>query len=931
MKIKAIEVKNLFSYDDFNIEFNEGNIAVIVGPNNAGKTNLFRVLEFLKDVINDRIKSGKEIRNYLRKENEPAKIIVDIKFDENERHLLKTFVECFIKLQLKPMYEKGVIDKDEAINKLTDLYLEGQIIWEYKREYREVPKPYYKISMDKIIKPHIEILRKDLEKLEISKLNCGKIDNFDSPNAEANVLFEEEILENLKKYIHEKPNTNYHSYLTNLCTIINKLLDIDINDETYCIIDKNRNQKGNIIFNGRNSIIKTVDIFQNFNANPESLYTWLNDFPSKHHELILLLILLKELHTKELSKSSDGELLYKLENLCNYIGIDINKLNYGNNPKLLLYEFILKLFDKAIIKFEEVRGYPEKYFEYIQVPIDMWKRFKSYQLSQTKTTEQLKKEFEAMYKIPTYGFENENYFGNEKDLAKYLFYLKNAEDLSMRKKYYYIKKRFRNIFSQENIDFDVVNYDGYPRIVISHNNSKQLPIENVGSGIFEVLNILAVVIGASEKVILLDEPALHLHPVYQKKLLKDIFEKLNENGNNQIIIITHSPYLIDTELLPNTFRFYKDKNETTQLVSIYEKFLEETIRQKIKEEFLKFENDLKRKININLARLKLNELKFLKTQCKKLNILKSKKGYLEKQNKDDKYKDLIEKCNNTIDEFCNGNYKIDIDSVLNEIFREIPKIKKNYKVIDDEDTLNTVDKINLMKMFEENEKVISSLFANGVILVEGLAEFLSLPILIKKLKFQKYDYPLEKFNIEIINVGSKDRFSKYMRLMDSLNIPYCIVCDGDTAFNFYTENNKKSNSKYILSDMPKILKDIKDMYSPEWLNNSYIEKIKNELKLPEYIDNKQEIDKYIKKTYEKIAEDLRKKSYIYACPYYDWTDFLKEEFKKVNMPNTDRGKAEVAYLIAMQVSKRLVNEKLEDLRNFIENFIDECIIPKSNN
>ena len=50
MKIKSIEVQNLYSYDNFKIEFNEGNIAVIVGLNNAGKTNLFRVLEFLKDL-----------------------------------------------------------------------------------------------------------------------------------------------------------------------------------------------------------------------------------------------------------------------------------------------------------------------------------------------------------------------------------------------------------------------------------------------------------------------------------------------------------------------------------------------------------------------------------------------------------------------------------------------------------------------------------------------------------------------------------------------------------------------------------------------------------------------------------------------------------------------------------------------------------------
>jgi len=113
----------------------------------------------------------------------------------------------------------------------------------------------------------------------------------------------------------------------------------------------------------------------------------------------------------------------------------------------------------------------------------------------------------------------------------------------------------------------------------------------VGSGIFEVLSILAVVIGSEGKVVLLDEPALHLHPVYQKKLLK-VFDELNKNGNNQIIIITHSPYLVDTELLSNTFRFYKDKNGVTKAMSIYEKFfefLEDSIREKLKNDFLVFQ------------------------------------------------------------------------------------------------------------------------------------------------------------------------------------------------------------------------------------------------------------------------------------------------------------------------------------------------------
>ncbi len=417
--------------------------------------------------------------------------------------------------------------------------------------------------------------------------------------------------------------------------------------------------------------------------------------------------------------------------------------------------------------------------------------------------------------------------------------------------------------------------------------------------------------------------------------------------------------MVDTELLPNTFRFYKDnKNGTTELVSIYEKFfefLEDSIRQKLEKEFSEFEKRLDKKIHINLNMLGLDELEFLEKQDMKFNKLTSKKAYLEKNNKDGRYNDLIKKCDKVINEFCNGNYKTNIDIILEEIFTNVPKIKEYIK---DSPPQSAAGKAKIMKMFEENDKLIPSLFANGVILVERMSELLSLPILIRKFEFDEQKYnSLEKHNIEIINVRGKDGFNKYMKLMDSLKISYCVICDGDTAFNFYTENDEKNETdlneiksklaellsieedldilkekikeiinnggkdepKYIIGNMPKILENIKEIYQPEWLNDEYINKIKEKLELQESIKDKEElVNKCITLAYNhEIGKKLREEFYIYACPYYDWTDFLKEEFSEVNIPNIN-GKAEIAYIIAMNVSEELVNEKLKNLKQFIK-------------
>ena len=50
-----------------------------------------------------------------------------------------------------------------------------------------------------------------------------------------------------------------------------------------------------------------------------------------------------------------------------------------------------------------------------------------------------------------------------------------------------------------------------------------ISIEETASGIHEILLLLTAIIGESEKVVLLDEPELHLHPQMQKKILELIY------------------------------------------------------------------------------------------------------------------------------------------------------------------------------------------------------------------------------------------------------------------------------------------------------------------------------------------------------------------------------------------------------------------------
>lgn len=73
-----------------------------------------------------------------------------------------------------------------------------------------------------------------------------------------------------------------------------------------------------------------------------------------------------------------------------------------------------------------------------------------------------------------------------------------------------------------------------------------------GAGLAEVAYLSALIVGDSDRIILLDEPALNLHPATQASVAKEI----EENAANQFLAITHAQRMIPVDSVTQISRFY---------------------------------------------------------------------------------------------------------------------------------------------------------------------------------------------------------------------------------------------------------------------------------------------------------------------------------------------------------------------------------------
>jgi energy-coupling factor transporter ATP-binding protein EcfA2 len=130
-----------------------------------------------------------------------------------------------------------------------------------------------------------------------------------------------------------------------------------------------------------------------------------------------------------------------------------------------------------------------------------------------------------------------------------------------------LTKRFRDWWKQGDYIFDF-NADGdHFRIWVSDSNRpEKVELEDRSSGLQWFLSFYLIFLVESNRdhrdsILLLDEPGLSLHPLAQRDL-SEFFENLATT--NQLLYTTHSPFLVDADMLDRVRKVYVGPDGSTK-------------------------------------------------------------------------------------------------------------------------------------------------------------------------------------------------------------------------------------------------------------------------------------------------------------------------------------------------------------------------------
>lgn len=172
------------------------------------------------------------------------------------------------------------------------------------------------------------------------------------------------------------------------------------------------------------------------------------------------------------------------------------------------------------------------------------------------------------------------------NVASVLFLLKNG-DRQDQYRFRMIKHYFTLLFPTLRLEVRKPPQD-QPRIVVEKRvTHHELPLDWIGAGIAEMIIILTHIVAERHKVIVLDEPELHLHP-HSQRLLRDFLRQASKL--NQIIVVTHSPQFVDPQTTESII-VVREITARSHIRKLAKNFLTEAQEHKVSQNLLAQEKE----------------------------------------------------------------------------------------------------------------------------------------------------------------------------------------------------------------------------------------------------------------------------------------------------------------------------------------------------